>query len=259
MAEILCHCGFAYYSAFIFLSKEGVPKTTRKTQTRKRAHKSYDTAWKLGAKQEHKLITYINSNKVEKLKLLDLSAELISWPLVGTLISIGDIMRNIAIQRNTLQFTTQGCNKWSWTFIHRLFLLNSILLSLLLGSLLSDANQPGISTCNTHAPEYTGILFFICDLASLNWQAWRLDWHDWTLELHCIGQFSWLKFGTNKMTFNKSSPFIVQSLTVEATFRTLFETYTVLRNTAPQLIVRRAPGCRRYPLYDNKGKIHATL
>ena len=89
------------------------------------------------------------------------------------------------------------CNKWISTFIHRLFFLNSILLSLLLGPLLSDANQPGISTCNTHATEYTSILFLVSDLASLDGQTRLLDGHDWTLKLHSIGQLSRLKFQRN--------------------------------------------------------------
>lgn len=88
---------------------------------------------------------------------------------------------------------TRVCNKWSSTFIHRLFLLNSILLSLFLCSLLSDANQPGISTCNTHALEHTGVLLFICDLASLDWQAWWLDGYYRTLQLLGIGKFSRLE------------------------------------------------------------------
>ena len=95
---------------------------------------------------------------------------------------------------------TRVCNKWSSTFIHRLFLLNSILLGLFLCSLLSDANQPGISTCNTHALEHTGFLFLICDLASLDWQAWWLDGYNRTLQLFRIGKFSRLKLKQRTMT-----------------------------------------------------------
>lgn len=120
---------------------------------------------------------------------------------------------------------THVCNKWIWTFIHNLFLLHSILFSLLPGSLLTDANQPGIGTSNTHATEYTGVLFFICDLASLDRQARLLDWHDCSLKLNSIGQFSSLKFEQVKRTINSNifTVCITVNLTIPHIIKTTFQ------------------------------------
>ena len=120
---------------------------------------------------------------------------------------------------------THVCNKWIWTFIHNLFLLHSILFSLLPGSLLTDANQPGIGTSNTHATEYTGVLFFICDLASLDRQARLLDCNDCSLKLNSIGQFSSLQFEQVTRTINSNifTVCITVNLTIPHIIKTTFQ------------------------------------